>query len=491
MASILPSGRQSYQDNIGRPLDGFQLYTYAAGTNVQKATYKDALATVTQTNPIIGDVRGEAVIFWDGAYDVVLRDKLGNLIWEAKGLQSAGSGGVGGGGAGGTGENGISAYTATIYRQAATVPTAPSGGSYNFSTATLTPPPGWTVDQPASSTTPTYSCKYNFTTQTPGVALTAGTWLNVVLHAQLGGSGTSFYTGTVYQQSATAPPAPTGGSFNFLTGALIAPAGWLVQQPSSTSTPTYVAEYQFRTQDATATVVGNIWSAPVIDAVLGGSSGLSVFTLEAFLQDANPPLAPTGGSYNFTTRVFIPPAGWLADQPASTTVPTYRTAFTFQTTTPSTTVNGATWGTPRIVARNGDPGTPGAPSVAIFTDANVAGPVATNGPAEATIISKSFTPPSSGSVRLTVQCQADGFGNTSNFLRRGLILGALNSSVSVTNGTLNIRFGLGNYVFSRVFDVQPGLPTTYSALAQNQSGDGTNYTDINLAIEFMPNSVRV
>lgn len=83
MAIILPNGKQAFTDGAGAPLVGGKLYTYAAGTNVPQVTWKDANKVANNTNPIILDARGEATIFWDGAYKITLTDALGNLIWPA------------------------------------------------------------------------------------------------------------------------------------------------------------------------------------------------------------------------------------------------------------------------------------------------------------------------------------------------------------------------------------------------------------------------
>jgi hypothetical protein len=90
---------------------------------------------------------------------------------------------------GGTGASGTSVYTATVYAQQASTPSAPTGGSYNFSNSTLTAPSGWTITQPASSTTPTWSCNYLFSTTTPATAVSGGTWANLKIAAQNGANG--------------------------------------------------------------------------------------------------------------------------------------------------------------------------------------------------------------------------------------------------------------------------------------------------------------
>ncbi|NCC41583.1 MAG: hypothetical protein EOM21_19620, partial [Gammaproteobacteria bacterium] len=55
-------------DNNGDPLAGGKLYTYAAGTTTPKATYTTAAGDVANTNPVVLDASGRAVLFIDGAY---------------------------------------------------------------------------------------------------------------------------------------------------------------------------------------------------------------------------------------------------------------------------------------------------------------------------------------------------------------------------------------------------------------------------------------
>lgn len=81
MASLIANGKQQYFNNAGAPLVGGKLWTYAAGSNIPKATYADADGLVQNTNPIILDGRGEALVFWAGSYKVTLKDALGNVIW--------------------------------------------------------------------------------------------------------------------------------------------------------------------------------------------------------------------------------------------------------------------------------------------------------------------------------------------------------------------------------------------------------------------------
>lgn len=94
---------------------------------------------------------------------------------------------------GGTGPSGKSVYTATVYLQQPGTPTPPTGGTYTFgATDPLVPPTNpttWLKTQPATTTTPTWSCEFTFSTTTPATAVTAGTWTNVKIVAQKGIDG--------------------------------------------------------------------------------------------------------------------------------------------------------------------------------------------------------------------------------------------------------------------------------------------------------------
>lgn len=81
MATVLPQGKQYFENSAGQPLAGGRLYTFLAGTSTPKATYADQAATVPNANPITLDARGEALVYWSGAYKVELRDAANSLLW--------------------------------------------------------------------------------------------------------------------------------------------------------------------------------------------------------------------------------------------------------------------------------------------------------------------------------------------------------------------------------------------------------------------------
>lgn len=80
-AVIIPNGKQSFITSSGVPLVGGKLFTYDAGTTNPRTTWADAAQTSPNTNPIILDARGEATVFWFGAYKIQLQDAAGNVLW--------------------------------------------------------------------------------------------------------------------------------------------------------------------------------------------------------------------------------------------------------------------------------------------------------------------------------------------------------------------------------------------------------------------------
>jgi len=87
---LMPVPKQQFFNNAGLPLVGGKVYTYAAGTLVNKATFTDAAGTIPQANPIILNARGEPdnMIYWSGVYDIVITDFLGNLIYTVAGYST-------------------------------------------------------------------------------------------------------------------------------------------------------------------------------------------------------------------------------------------------------------------------------------------------------------------------------------------------------------------------------------------------------------------
>jgi hypothetical protein len=96
-ASYIPGGKQYFPDINGNPLVAGTVGMYIPGTLIVKNTWQDVGQTVLNTDPIVLDSRGQAVIYGSGSYRQIVKDSLGNVIWD-KLTYSIGSGGAAGGG---------------------------------------------------------------------------------------------------------------------------------------------------------------------------------------------------------------------------------------------------------------------------------------------------------------------------------------------------------------------------------------------------------
>lgn len=81
-ATLLPPGEITFLDNNGLPLSGGQVYFYIPNTSTPKDTYKNAAQSSLNTNPVILDSSGRAIIYGAGTYREVLQDSNGNTIWD-------------------------------------------------------------------------------------------------------------------------------------------------------------------------------------------------------------------------------------------------------------------------------------------------------------------------------------------------------------------------------------------------------------------------
>jgi len=73
-------------NNIGQPLSGGYIYTYAAGTSTPTATYTTSVGTIANANPIILDSAGRppSQIWLTGGtrYKFILKDASLVQIWS-------------------------------------------------------------------------------------------------------------------------------------------------------------------------------------------------------------------------------------------------------------------------------------------------------------------------------------------------------------------------------------------------------------------------
>ncbi|HUN00400.1 MAG TPA: hypothetical protein PLI96_07950 [Halothiobacillus sp.] len=83
MAAILPKGKTQFFDANGNPLAGGFVTFYARGTTTLQATYQDYLLTIPNTNPVVLDASGQALIWGSGVYTMLVQDQYLNQIYQA------------------------------------------------------------------------------------------------------------------------------------------------------------------------------------------------------------------------------------------------------------------------------------------------------------------------------------------------------------------------------------------------------------------------
>jgi hypothetical protein len=81
-ATLLPNAKQQFLDGNGKPLAGGQVFFYIPNTSTFKSTWQDPAQTILNTNPVVLDASGEAIIWGSGSYRQVVYDVNGNLIWD-------------------------------------------------------------------------------------------------------------------------------------------------------------------------------------------------------------------------------------------------------------------------------------------------------------------------------------------------------------------------------------------------------------------------
>ncbi len=99
--AILPPAKTTFNDQNGKPLTSGTVDFYIPGTSTRKATYQDAAGTILNTNPVVLDAAGRALILGTGSYRQVVKDRNGNPQWDQ--VTAAGSSSGGGGGNAGDG----------------------------------------------------------------------------------------------------------------------------------------------------------------------------------------------------------------------------------------------------------------------------------------------------------------------------------------------------------------------------------------------------
>jgi len=82
MATILPPPETQWIDANGDPIAGGDVAFYIPGTLTPKDTYQNPEGTILNTNPVVLDAAGRAIIYGSGSYRVIVKDAGGNLVYD-------------------------------------------------------------------------------------------------------------------------------------------------------------------------------------------------------------------------------------------------------------------------------------------------------------------------------------------------------------------------------------------------------------------------
>ena len=256
------------------------------------------------------------------------------------------------------GTDGRSTANLSIYiRNSDETPATPTGGSYNFSTNTITAPTNWSASIPSGSGDLYISQSIASIEGSDGTDNDL-TWSAPVLFVESvinGADGFSLFEASIYRRATATPATPTGGSYNFGTNTLTAPTDWSDDIPDG-SNPVYRSTGLFEVQGNTGTDSTVTWTAPklfVQDGGTGdpGNDGTSTYRANIYIQQSTAPDTPSGGSFNFTTNTLTVPTGWQEDIPETTTTGTYISTGLFSISGDEGTDNSVTWSSPVLYAQ--------------------------------------------------------------------------------------------------------------------------------------------
>lgn len=100
-ATLLPLAETTFLDSNGDPLAFGSVYFYIPSTSTPKDTWQNAAGSILNTNPVVLDSAGRALIYGTGTYRQLVKDSLGNTIWDQLTYDTAPATGVSWGGTSG------------------------------------------------------------------------------------------------------------------------------------------------------------------------------------------------------------------------------------------------------------------------------------------------------------------------------------------------------------------------------------------------------
>ena len=155
---------------------------------------------------------------------------------------------------------------------------------------------------------------------------TVYTWQTpLLIEGQNGTDGLSVAELLIYIRATSTPATPTGGSYNFTTQTLTAPAGWYSFVPTGTD-PVYTSRSVASVSGTTGTDTTLTWTTPTLSfqngatgptgASVTGPTGLAGLTaLTAYKVQSQSAAAPT---FTTPTSGATAPSGWSLTTPAIT-----------------------------------------------------------------------------------------------------------------------------------------------------------------------------
>jgi len=267
---------------------------------------------------------------------------------------------------GAAGVDGYNTATLTAYKRAAVVPTDNPGVSivYTFATAAWTPGNGWTKEIPAGSN-PLYALSATAFSQTATDTVLAADWsapTKVLENGGDGADGLNVATAYIYQRTPTdsAPTLPSlTATYTFATGNITGlNNGWTDTIPAAGANPfLWVSLATASNLAATDAIGSGEWQAAQHLAEDGadgsnGTDGDSVHVSTIYRRLGSAPATPTGGSYNFTTKLLTEPTNWSAAIPAGVQ-DLYSSVGTWSINGTTGTDSSTTWSSPIKIANGG------------------------------------------------------------------------------------------------------------------------------------------
>lgn len=83
LSTLLPDGKQQFLDGNGNPLASGKVFMYVPSTTTFKNTWQDSGQVTLNTNPIILDASGRAVIYGTGVYRQLVQTSASVLVYDA------------------------------------------------------------------------------------------------------------------------------------------------------------------------------------------------------------------------------------------------------------------------------------------------------------------------------------------------------------------------------------------------------------------------